>query len=54
MDESPALVQSSKWGFGPIVAIVILIAIFALGGVYFFMREQARLSAPPIQETINA
>ena len=43
-----------KLGVGPVVAIVLLILLFAVGGVYFFLREKARLTAPPVQETINA
>ena len=43
-----------KLGVGPMVAIVVLILMFAAGGVYFFLREQARLSAPPVIETINS
>lgn len=39
---------------GPLTAIVILVLVFALGGAYFFQREQARLHTPPIQETINS
>lgn len=55
MDESP-FVEAKKEPvkFGPIVGIIILIAIFVAGGVYFFLHEKARLDAPPVQETINA
>ncbi len=41
-------------GVGPMVAIALLILLFAAGGVYFFVREKARLTAPPVVETINA
>ncbi len=36
------------------VAIALLILVFAAGGVYFFVREKALLNTPPVQETINA
>ena len=42
-----------RLGVGPMVAIVVLILLFAVGGVYFFLREKERLTAPPVTETIN-
>jgi hypothetical protein len=46
--------EEDKKGIGPMAAIVILVALFAVGGVYFFLHERARLEAAPVQETINA
>jgi len=54
MDESPVVEREEKMGFGPVVAIAILIVMFLAGGVYFFLNEKARLTTPPVQETINA
>ena len=46
--------QRERKGVGPLAAIIILILIFLVGGVYFFLYEKARLEAPPMQQTINA
>ncbi|MES2202973.1 MAG: hypothetical protein V4474_01475 [Patescibacteria group bacterium] len=55
--DTPLAPQESKkerLGVGPMVAIALLILVFAAGGVYFFVREKALLNTPPVQETINA
>jgi len=43
-----------KTGIGPVVGIIILIVVLVVGGVYFFLKEQARFNTPPIVETVNA
>jgi uncharacterized protein HemX len=41
-------------GVGPIAAIVIVVILVALGGVYFLFQENARLHKAPVQEQLNA
>ena len=53
MDE-PMQQRPERMRIGPLAAIVILVLVFLLGGVYFFMYEKARLTTPPMQQTINA
>jgi len=53
MDEAPVEVKRERMRLGPIFGIAILLIIFLAGGAYFFMREQARLHTPPVQETFN-
>lgn len=35
-------------------AIVIVVILVALGGLYFLFQESARLHTPPQQENLNA
>jgi hypothetical protein len=39
---------------GPTIGIVILIILVAIGGIYFFYKEDQRFHTPPVQETVNA
>ena len=41
-------------GIGPVAAIIILVLLFAAGGLYFIYEQHARFTAPPVHETINA
>ncbi len=36
---------------GPMVAIVIIVLVFALGGLYFFIKQQMEQQALPQGET---
>lgn len=57
MDEpltTPSPERPERMRVGPMVAIIILVLLFVAGGIYFFLNEKARLTAPPVQQTINA
>jgi hypothetical protein len=41
-------------GIGPAAAIIIVVALVALGGAYFMVQEYHRLHTPPVEEFINA
>ncbi len=50
----PAEPKPERMRIGPLMAIIILILIFVVGGIYFFLYEKARLNTPPVQQTVNA
>ena len=59
MDDSPnqpVFEEKSKdSSIGPIAAIVIVVILVALGGVYFFITQEMRLhQTPPEQEQVNS
>jgi hypothetical protein len=39
---------------GPTTGIVIIVILVVLGGIYFLLKENARLHTPPVQQQLNA
>ena len=57
MDSPPQKMQKkSEEGFGPLVGIIIIVAVLAAGGIYFLvMQEIGRQATPPAgQEQANS
>lgn len=40
--------------FGPVVGAIIIVALFILGGLYFFLMQEERLNVPPVEESGSA
>ena len=46
--------QSSKEGVGPLIGIIIIVALIAAGGIYFLItQEMERRGGTPTQEQAN-
>ncbi len=52
MDESAPLPVRTK--IGPLLGIIVILALLLAGAVYFFIDLKNRFDTPPIRETINA
>lgn len=50
MESSPEPQRPSDAGVGPIVGVVIIVAIFLIGGVYFLLMETKKEPAPSDQQ----
>jgi hypothetical protein len=53
MDE-PSSSKPTSTKIGPLLGIIVILALLFAGAVYFFIDLQDRFTTPPIQETINA
>lgn len=51
MDESPLPQEKNESGVGPTVGIIILVALFIIGGIYFFITQEKKLNEAPLSET---
>lgn len=41
-------------GVGPTAAIVIVVILLALGGIYFFVTQEMKLHQAPVNEQVNS
>jgi hypothetical protein len=47
--------SSQRPQVGPMAAIVIVVILLALGGIYFFITQEMKLhQTPPVQEQVNS
>ncbi|MEK7068267.1 MAG: hypothetical protein AAB964_00440 [Patescibacteria group bacterium] len=51
MDDTSPQPQSTK--IGPLLGIIVILALLAAGAAYFFITLKERFDTPPVRETIN-
>ena len=58
MDETPNQPvheeKSQKTSIGPMAAIVVLVILFIIGGIYFFIQQEMKLHQTPLNEQGSA
>ena len=58
MDDSPDQLthreQSHSSSVGPMAAIVIVVILLALGGLYFFVTQEMKLHQTPSSQQVNS
>lgn len=50
----PTEEKRNESGVGPMVAIIIVVILLALGGIYFFVTQEMKLNQTPPNEQVNS